>query len=50
MLFAMGAGDRVIAIGSYDRFPPEAEASARRRAYRSQRRADSADAPDLVVL
>ncbi len=25
MLFAMGAGDRVIAIGSYDRFPPEAQ-------------------------
>jgi iron complex transport system substrate-binding protein len=24
MLFAMGAGDRVIAIGSYDHFPPEA--------------------------
>ncbi len=23
MLFAMGAGDRVIAVGSYDRFPPE---------------------------
>jgi ABC-type Fe3+-hydroxamate transport system substrate-binding protein len=25
MLFAMGAGDRVIAIGSYDHFPPEAQ-------------------------
>ncbi len=25
MLFAMGAGDRVIAIGSYDRYPPEAQ-------------------------
>ena len=25
MLFAMGAGDRVIAIGSYDRFPPESQ-------------------------
>jgi len=25
MLFAMGAGDRVIAIGTYDRFPPEAQ-------------------------
>jgi iron complex transport system substrate-binding protein len=25
MLFAMGAGDRVVAIGSYDRFPPEAD-------------------------
>ena len=25
MLFAMGAGDRVIAIGSYDKFPPEAQ-------------------------
>jgi len=24
MLFAMGAGDRVVAVGSYDRFPPEA--------------------------
>jgi iron complex transport system substrate-binding protein len=24
MLFAMGAGDRVVAIGTYDRFPPEA--------------------------
>jgi len=24
MLFAMGAGDRVIAVGSYDHFPPEA--------------------------
>jgi len=24
MLFAMGAGDRVIAIGSYDNYPPEA--------------------------
>lgn len=23
MLFAMGAGDRVVAVGSYDRFPPE---------------------------
>jgi iron complex transport system substrate-binding protein len=25
MLFAMGAGDRVVAIGSYDRFPPEVD-------------------------
>jgi iron complex transport system substrate-binding protein len=25
MLFAMGAGDRVIAIGTYDHFPPEAQ-------------------------
>ena len=25
MLFAMGAGDRVLAIGSYDHFPPEAQ-------------------------
>jgi cobalamin transport system substrate-binding protein len=25
MLFAMGAGDRVVAIGSYDKFPPEVE-------------------------
>jgi iron complex transport system substrate-binding protein len=25
MLFAMGAGERVVAIGSYDRFPPEVE-------------------------
>ena len=25
MLFAMGAGDRVIAIGSYDHFPPDAQ-------------------------
>ena len=25
MLFAMGAGDRLIAVGSYDRFPPEVE-------------------------
>jgi ABC-type Fe3+-hydroxamate transport system substrate-binding protein len=25
MLFAMGAGDRVLAIGTYDRFPPEAQ-------------------------
>jgi iron complex transport system substrate-binding protein len=25
MLFAMGAGDRVIAIGSYDRYPPDAQ-------------------------
>jgi iron complex transport system substrate-binding protein len=25
MLFAMGAGNRVIAIGSYDHFPPEAQ-------------------------
>jgi iron complex transport system substrate-binding protein len=25
MLFAMGAGDRVIAIGTYDRYPPEAQ-------------------------
>jgi cobalamin transport system substrate-binding protein len=25
MLFAMGAGDRVIAVGTYDRFPPEVE-------------------------
>jgi iron complex transport system substrate-binding protein len=25
MLFAMGAGDRVIAIGSYDRYPPESQ-------------------------
>ncbi len=25
MLFAMGAGDRVIAIGSYDHFPPESQ-------------------------
>jgi iron complex transport system substrate-binding protein len=25
MLFAMGAGDRVVAVGSYDHFPPEVE-------------------------
>jgi iron complex transport system substrate-binding protein len=25
MLFAMGAGDRVIAIGTYDRYPPDAQ-------------------------
>jgi len=25
MLFAMGAGDRLAAVGSYDRFPPEVE-------------------------
>ena len=25
MLFAMGAGDRVAAVGSYDRFPPDVE-------------------------
>src|SRR5262249_28918189 len=25
MLFAMGAGDRLVAAGSYDRFPPEVE-------------------------
>ena len=25
MLFAMGAGDRLVAVGSYDRFPPEIE-------------------------
>ena len=25
MLFAMGAGDRVVAVGSYDRFPPDVE-------------------------
>jgi iron complex transport system substrate-binding protein len=25
MLFAIGAGDRVVAVGSYDRFPPEVE-------------------------
>jgi iron complex transport system substrate-binding protein len=29
MLFAMGAGDRVVAIGSYDRFPPEVDALPR---------------------
>jgi iron complex transport system substrate-binding protein len=25
MLFAMGAGDRLVAVGSYDRYPPEVE-------------------------
>jgi iron complex transport system substrate-binding protein len=25
MLFAMGAGDRVVAVGSYDRFPPQVQ-------------------------
>jgi iron complex transport system substrate-binding protein len=25
MLFAMGAGDRVVAVGSYDRFPPDVD-------------------------
>lgn len=25
MLFAMGAGDRVVGVGSYDRYPPEVE-------------------------
>ena len=25
MLFAIGAGDRLVAVGSYDRFPPEVE-------------------------
>jgi len=25
MLFAMGAGNRVVAVGSYDRFPPEVD-------------------------
>jgi cobalamin transport system substrate-binding protein len=29
MLFAIGAGDRVVAVGSYDRFPPEVEALPR---------------------
>src|SRR5207245_3978181 len=29
MLFAMGAGDRVVAVGSYDRFPPEVDALPR---------------------
>lgn len=25
MLFAMGAGDRIVAVGSYDRFPPDVQ-------------------------
>jgi iron complex transport system substrate-binding protein len=29
MLFAMGAGDRVAAVGSYDRFPPEVDSLPR---------------------
>ncbi len=29
MLFAMGAGDRVVAVGSYDRFPPQVAALPR---------------------
>ena len=29
MLFAMGAGDRVVAVGSYDRFPPAVDALPR---------------------
>jgi iron complex transport system substrate-binding protein len=29
MLFALGVGDRVIAVGDYDRFPPEVESKPR---------------------
>jgi len=29
MLFAMGAGDRVVGVGSYDHFPPEVETRTR---------------------
>jgi len=29
MLFAMGAGDRVVAVGSYDQFPPQVETRPR---------------------
>lgn len=29
MLFAMGAGDRVVGVGNYDRFPPEVETRPR---------------------
>ena len=29
MLFALGVGDRVIAVGDYDRFPPEVESRPR---------------------
>ena len=41
MLFAMGAGDRVVGVSSYDRFPPEVERLPRvGGAARSRRRAD----------
>ena len=40
MLFAIGAGPRVVAVSSYDKEPPEVRiAAARRRAARSRRRA-----------
>ena len=41
MLFAMGAGDRLVGVSNYDRFPPEvARLPQGRRAARSGRRAD----------
>jgi iron complex transport system substrate-binding protein len=51
MLFAMGAGDRVVAIGSYDRNPPEAQKLPRVGALLDPNIEQIlAMKPDLVVL
>ena len=51
MLFAMGAGDRVVAVGSYDRFPPDVETLPRVGALLDPNvERILALKPDLVVL
>jgi len=51
MLFAMGAGDRVVAVGSYDHFPPEVERLPRVGALLDPNvERILAMKPDLVVL
>ena len=51
MLFAMGAGDRVVAVGSYDRFPPEVDKLPRVGALLDPNvERILAMKPDLVVL
>ena len=51
MLFAIGAGDRVIAVGTYDRFPPEVDRLPRLGALLDPNvERIIAMRPDLVVL
>ena len=51
MIFAMGAGSRLIAVSSYDKFPPEATKLPKVGALLDPgHRTDPAMRPDLVIL
>ena len=50
ILFALGAGERVVATDQFSNFPPEAEATAKLDAFNLGVEAVAALSPDLVVL